>query len=119
MRRKIKSTIQSRKLRRVKRTRAKIAGTDTRPRLTVFRSNKNLYLQLISDVKGKTLASASTQELKAKRNKVSQAEMLGELLAKKAKEIGVLAAVFDRRSYKYHGRVKAAAEAARKAGLKI
>ena len=103
----------------MKRTRAKILGTDTRPRLAVFRSNKNLYLQLISDVKGKTLVSACTLELKAKNNKVSQAEILGELLAKKAKEVGVETAVFDRRSYKYHGRVKAAAEAARRAGLKI
>lgn len=103
----------------MKRTRAKILGTDSRPRLAVFRSNKNLYLQLISDVKGRTLASACTLELKAKKNKVNQAEMLGELLAKKAKDVGVETAVFDRRSYKYHGRVKAAAEAARRAGLKI
>ncbi len=119
MRKGIKAKIASRKIRRVKRTRAKISGTDTRPRLAVFRSNKNLYLQLISDTKGKTVASACTLELKAKSNKVSQAEMLGELLAGRAKALGIESAVFDKRSYKYHGRVKAAAEALRKAGLSL
>lgn len=105
---------------RVKRTRAKIRGTARRPRLAVFRSNKGLYLQLIDDEKGKTLVSASVKELKAgDATKQEQANLAGQLLAKKAIETGIKEAVFDRRFYRYHGRVKAAAEGAREAGLKV
>lgn len=108
--------------RRAKRTRAKIFGTASRPRLSVFRSNRYTYAQLIDDENGKTLVSASTKELSAaaqKKPKAEQAHALGELLAKKAAEAGVKNAVFDRRGYQYHGRVKALAEGARTKDLHI
>ncbi len=110
--------IQKKRIARAKRTRAKIWGTAVRPRLAVSRSNKNIYLQLIDDDKGRTLVSASVNELgDGKITKTEQAARLGELLAKKAIEAGVKEAVFDRRFYQYHGRVRAAAEGARGAGL--
>lgn len=110
--------VQQKRIARVKRTRAKIWGTVTRPRLAVSRSNRNLYLQLIDDDKGRTLVSASVNELENNKiTKTEQAAQLGELLAKKAIETGIKEAIFDRRFYKYHGRVKAAAEGARGAGL--
>jgi large subunit ribosomal protein L18 len=110
--------------RRKTRTRARIAGTASRPRLSVFRSNKYVSVQLIDDEAGKTLASASTRVLakekkEKKESKVGQAEKIGETIAKKAAEKGVKEAVFDRGNYKYHGRVKSVAEGARKSGLKI
>lgn len=107
--------------RRKSRTRAKIFGTAEKPRLSVFRSNRYSYVQLIDDQEKKTLASASTKEISAKeaKNKIKQAELLGELVAQKALELKIKTAVFDRGAYKFHGRVKAIAEAARKAGLKI
>ncbi len=119
MRKSISEKLKLRKERRVRKNRAKISGTETTPRLSVFRSNKHLYLQLINDEVGKTLASASTKELKDKNTKVEKSKEVGKLLAKKAKEVGIEKAVFDRRSYKYHGRVKSAAESAREGGLKI
>ena len=106
--------------RRAVKTRAKIFGTLSRPRLAVFRSNRYSYVQLIDDVKGVTLASASTKELvKAghKKDKTTTAQQLGALIGERAKEKGISQAVFDRRSYRYHGRVKAIAEGARKSGL--
>jgi large subunit ribosomal protein L18 len=109
----------NRKIRRAKRTRAKISGTAERPRLAVFRSNRTMYAQLIDDSVGKTLAAASSSDLKDKKVKTDGAKFVGETIAKKAKELGVTAAIFDKRSYRYHGRVKALAEAAREAGLKI
>jgi len=109
---------KARRTSRTKRTRAKIMGTALRPRLAVSRSNRGLYLQLIDDEKGRTLVSASVKELKAQKNtKTEQAALLGQHLAKKAVEAGIKEAVFDRRFYKYHGRIKAAAEGARGAGL--
>lgn len=111
---------KTRRISRVKRTRAKIKGTASRPRLTVSRSNRNLYLQLIDDEKQHTLMSASAKELKTEKiSKTEQATKLGQLLAKKAIDSGIKEAVFDRRFYKYHGRVKAAADGAREAGLKM
>lgn len=111
---------RTKRISRTKRTRAKIMGTALRPRLTVSRSNRGLYLQLIDDEKGYTLVSASVKELKAqKATKTEEASLLGQHLAKKAAEAGIKEAVFDRRSYKYHGRVKAAAEGARGGGLII
>ena len=105
---------------RVSRVRARIAGHGERPRLTVFRSNKGMYAQLIDDAKGHTLAAASSRELKAAKGaKSSVAAALGELIAKKALAAKITAAVFDRRSYRYHGRVKAFADGARKGGLKF
>lgn len=109
-----------RKLRR-RRARAKIFGTAIRPRLAVFRSNRAIYAQLIDDSAQKTLLAARSAEIKEKKlkGKIAVAEAVGELLAKKAKENGIKEAVFDRRGYAYHGRVKALADGARKGGLKI
>jgi large subunit ribosomal protein L18 len=103
------------------RVRGKISGTAERPRLNVFRSNKNIYAQLIDDVAGVTLASASTldKELTAADTKVEQAQQVGELVAKRAKDKGIEDVVFDRGGYLYHGRVQALAEAARENGLKF
>lgn len=97
--------------RRKRRVRAGIYGTAERPRLSVFRSNRFICAQLIDDVSGRTLASASTKEAKATGDKKVQAKAVGLLIAKKAKEKGIKSAVFDRGAYKYHGRVKALAEA--------
>lgn len=98
------------------RIRKKIFGTPERPRLSVFRSNKQIYAQVINDEIGKTLVSASSLGMEA-MPKVQQAEKVGELIAQKALEAGVTAVVFDRNGYLYHGRVKQLADAARMAGL--
>ena len=104
------------------RIRASLVGTPARPRLSVFRSNKNIYAQIIDDVNGVTLASASSQE---KDNKLAiggnleAAKAVGELVAKRALEKNLENVVFDRSGYLYHGRVKALAESARAAGLKF
>ena len=100
------------RLRRKVRVRAKISGTLARPRMSVHRSLKALRVQLIDDTVGKTVASASTFELKAPLTKAG-AKKLGELIAKKAKEKKVTTVVFDRGPYKYHGRIKELADAAR------
>lgn len=111
------------KIRKAARTRAKLHGTSSKPRLSVFRSNKYLHAQLIDDNAKVTLVSGSTKGVEmpkgAKNSKVIQAEKLGENLASKAMEKGIKSAIFDRGSYKYHGRVKALAEGARAKGLKI
>lgn len=99
--------------------RHKVSGTALKPRLTVFRSNTQIYAQLIDDVNGKTLASASSLGLKDKMNKIEQAAKVGALLAKVAMEAGITEVVFDRNGYLYHGRVKQLADAAREAGLKF
>jgi len=115
-------SIQAIRIRRAARTRAKLKGTAERPRLSVFRSNTQIYGQFIDDVAGKTLVSASTRELSKenkKKKKAEQAELLGALLAKKAKEKGIAKAIFDRGKYAFHGRVRACAEGARKEGLTI
>ncbi len=102
------------------RVRAKIFGTKIRPRLSVFRSNKYLNAQIIDDEKGVTLAAVSTKNLKsAKEVKVSQAALAGETLAKNALKKKIKKIVFDKSGYKYHGRVKALAEGARKGGLEF
>ena len=98
------------------RIRKKIFGTPERPRLSVFRSNKQIYAQVINDEIGRTLVSASSLGMEA-MPKVQQAEKVGELIAQKALEAGVTAVVFDRNGYLYHGRVKQLADAARKGGL--
>ena len=108
--------------RRHKRVRAKIFGTKERPRLFVFRSAKHIYAQLIDDEKGKVIASASDAGLKrGKKTKADKAKEVGKLIAGKAKELSrpLEKVVFDRRCYKYHGRVKALAEGAREGGLKF
>ncbi|MCL1942526.1 MAG: 50S ribosomal protein L18 [Candidatus Azobacteroides sp.] len=101
------------------RVRNKISGTAERPRMSVFRSNKQIYVQVINDVEGKTLAAASSLAMKEEMTKKEQAAKVGELIAKKAQEAGVEQIVFDRNGYLYHGRVKELADAARKGGLKF
>jgi large subunit ribosomal protein L18 len=110
--------------RRVARTRAAISGTAVRPRLTVRRTNRYFYAQLVDDVKGNTLLSASSFTLAkaaktAKENKTANAFSVGELIGQKAVEKGITSAVFDRRSYKFHGRVKSFVDGAKKGGLTI
>lgn len=99
--------------------RGKISGTKQRPRLTVFRSNKQIYAQLIDDVEGRTLASASSLAIEAVGAKKEIAAKVGELIAQRAKEAGVESVVFDRNGYLYHGRIKELADAARNGGLKF
>lgn len=105
--------------RRHKRVRAKIDGTESRPRLSVYRSVSHVYAQLINDEKGVTLVSANDSEIKSGKNKIEKAFEVGKLLGDRAKEKGVSEAVFDRGTFRYHGRVKSLAEGARMAGLKI
>lgn len=106
--------------RRAARVSAGLKGTSLRPRLVVSRSNRYIYAQLIDDTKSHTLASASSLgKAVAKTNKVSQAFLVGEALAKKAGEKGIKSAIFDRRSSKFHGRVKSFADGAKKGGLTI
>jgi large subunit ribosomal protein L18 len=104
------------------RVRAKISGTPERPRLSVYRSNKHIYAQLIDDTKGVTLVSASTLDkninLESTSNKEAAAKV-GELVAKRAMEKGYKSVVFDRSGYLYHGRIQSLAEAAREAGLEF
>jgi len=99
--------------------RHKVSGTPERPRLTVFRSNTQIYAQIIDDLAGKTLAAASSLPLKEKVTKKEQAAKVGENLAKSALEAGITQVVFDRNGYLYHGRVKELADGARKGGLKF
>ena len=104
------------------RVRAKLSGTSARPRLNVFRSNKHIYAQIIDDMNGVTLASASTMDkdlsLESTSN-IEAAQKVGELVAKRAVEKGVSAVVFDRGGYLYHGRIQALADAARENGLQF
>ena len=96
-----------------------MSGTAQRPRLTVFRSNTQIYAQLIDDVNGVTLAAASSLGLKEKVTKTEQAAIVGKKVAQVAQEAGITAVIFDRNGYLYHGRVKQLAEAAREGGLKF
>ena len=100
------------------RVRNKISGTAERPRMSVFRSNKQIYVQVIDDEAAKTLVAASSLGLE-KMPKCEQAAKVGEMIAKKAIEAGISSVVFDRNGYLYHGRVKEVADAARNAGLKF
>lgn len=99
--------------------RTKVSGTAERPRLTVFRSNSQIYAQVIDDVKGVTLASASSLKITEKMTKSEKAAKVGALIAEAAKAAGVETVVFDRNGYLYHGRVKELADGARKGGLKF
>ncbi len=117
-------TSREARIRRHLRVRKKVSGTSSRPRLCVFRSLKHIYAQIINDEEGRTLVSASSldpeirEELVGK-TKTEKAKVVGTLLGKRAKELGVEVVAFDRGGYKYHGRVKALAEGAREAGLKF
>lgn len=104
------------------RIRKKIGGEAQKPRLSVFRSNKDIYAQLIDDVKGVTLAAASSREkdiAAQKANKVEISKLVGQAIARKAKDLGIDAVTFDRSGYLYHGRVKSLAEGAREGGLQF
>lgn len=123
MRYQYKSSLSPRKRRHL-RVRARVSGTPERPRLNVFRSSAHIYAQLIDDTEGHTLAAASTLEASVKGSadgttKSDQARAVGKLIGERAKEAGIEAAVFDRGGYRYHGRVRAVADGAREAGLKL
>ncbi len=104
------------------RIRKRVSGTAASPRLSVFRSNKDIYVQIVDDTKGNTLAAASSRDKELagkKQTKIEQAKAVGAAIAEKAKAAGIAQVVFDRGGYLYHGRVKALADAAREAGLKL
>lgn len=109
------------RLKRHKRVRGKISGTAERPRLNVFRSNTNIYAQIIDDVNGVTLASASTldKEITVYGGNKEAAKLVGKLVAQRAADKGITDVIFDRGGYVYHGRVKELAEGAREGGLKF
>jgi len=104
---------------RIRRTRAKISGTGKRPRLCVFRSLKYIYAQIVDDANGKILASVDSRKLKGVKNNIETAGRIGEEIARLAIAKKISEVVFDKRGYKYHGKVKALAEGARKEGLKF
>jgi large subunit ribosomal protein L18 len=116
--------VQTRRVRRQHRVRKRVFGTSERPRMAVFRSSKHIYTQVVNDQSGTTLVSASTldkevrSQLKYGGNKAAAA-LVGRTLAERAKKAGIDKVCFDRRSYKYHGRVAALAQAAREAGLQF
>ena len=101
------------------RIRKVVSGTAQKPRMSVFRSNKQIYVQLIDDVKAVTLASASSLNIKDKMTKTEKAKKVGAAIAEAAKAAGIESVVFDRNGYLYHGRVQTLADAAREAGLKF
>ncbi len=127
MRYQYKKSLSPRKRRHL-RVRARLSGTAERPRLNVFRSNQHTYAQIIDDTAGHTIAAASTlepairEQFKAAENghrRVDEASIVGRIVAERAREHGITSVVFDRGGYKFHGRVKAVAEAAREAGLEF
>jgi large subunit ribosomal protein L18 len=119
---KVKNRKEYRRLKIKRRIRKKINGVADRPRMSVFRSNKQIYVQLVDDKTGRTLVAASSREEEIaaqKVTKIEQAALVGKLIANKAKEAGIEEVVFDRNGYLYHGRVKSLADAAREGGLKL
>lgn len=118
----LKNRKEFRRFRIKKRIRKVVLGTSERPRLSVFRSNKEIYAQIIDDSCGKTITAASTMEkafADAKVTKIEKSKIVGQMIAERALEAGITAVVFDRNGYLYHGRVKSLAEAAREGGLKF
>ena len=114
------TTPEQRRLKRRRRVRAKVRGTAERPRISVFRSNRGVFAQLIDDREAKTLAAVNWIEADLRKlGPMDQAKRAGELLAERAKAAGVEECIFDRGGYRYHGRVKALAEGAREGGLKF
>ncbi|MFT5925872.1 MAG: large subunit ribosomal protein L18 [Psychroserpens sp.] len=115
-------TKNEKRLRIKSRIRKVVSGTEARPRLAVFRSNKDIYAQVIDDVSGKTLAAASSRDkevVASKGNKTEMATLVGKVVAERAVKAGVDTISFDRGGYQYHGRVKSLAEGAREGGLKF
>lgn len=108
-----------RRLKIKKGIRSRVFGTPERPRLSVFRSNKDIYAQLIDDVHGKTLVAASSKSFKETITKIEKSGLVGKLLAEKAIAAGLTTCIFDRNGYLYHGRVKSLAEGAREGGLQF
>ncbi|MDA3839825.1 MAG: 50S ribosomal protein L18 [Patescibacteria group bacterium] len=108
---------QVKKARRHARVRAKISGTSVRPRISVFKSNKGMFVQLIDDTKGITILSVNSKEIKIEGDKKTKSFEIGKLLAKKAIEKKIEKVVFDKGSFKYHGRIEALANGAREGGL--
>lgn len=111
-------------MRRHRRVRSKVSGTTDRPRLGVFRSLNEIYVQAVDDVAGRTLTQASSVEPELReqckgKNKTEQAKLVGALIARRAKELGIVKVSFDRGGFQYHGRVKALADAAREGGLQF
>lgn len=107
------------RIKRHARIRKNLSGTSETPRLNVFRSNTNIYAQIIDDTAGVTLVSASSLDMKLKKNDIETATKVGAEIAARAKKAGITEVVFDRGGYAYHGRVKALADGAREAGLKF
>jgi large subunit ribosomal protein L18 len=119
---KVKNRKEYRRLKIKRRIRKKSFGLIERPRMSVYRSNKQIYVQLIDDQNGRTLVAASSREeeiVSQKVTKIEQAALVGKLVASKAKEAGIEEVIFDRNGYLYHGRVKSLADAAREGGLKF
>jgi large subunit ribosomal protein L18 len=114
-----KISSNSGRLQRKRRVRAKISGTQEKPRLAVFKSLRGIYVQAIDDVAGKTLASANLTEIKNAKNTVEGAKEVGKLLAEKCIAAKITTATYDRAGYRYHGKVKALAEGAREGGLQF
>ncbi len=113
-------TAPQRRLKRRRRVRAKVRGSAERPRISVFRSNRGVFVQLVDDDSGRTLVAVNWTEPDLRDlGRMEQARRVGQLLAERASEAGVESAVFDRGGYQYHGRVKALAEGAREAGLRF
>ena len=111
---------KQRRLRIKMRIRKRLSGTAERPRMTVFRSNTGMYVQLVDDTKGTTLVSANTKQLSDKKSaNIEDAKALGKAVAEKALAQGITTVVFDRNGYLFHGKVKAVADAAREGGLKF
>lgn len=114
--------ISKRRLKIKTRIRAKVSGSSDRPRMSVYRSNRDIYVQLVDDLTGKTVLAVSSRDkgvASEKGNKTEIANQVGKLVAERAKEAGIETVVFDRNGYLYHGRVKALAEGAREEGLKF
>lgn len=110
------------RLKRHRRVRAKISGTSKKPRVSISKSNRHIFAQFIDDTKGKTILSneiVSSKKNKTKGSKTEKAMAIGEILAEKAKELGIKEVVFDRGGFKFHGRVKAIAEGLKKGGIKL
>ena len=110
---------KERQIRRANKTRSKVVGTKQRPRLSVFRSLNHISAQIIDDTSSNTLVSVSDKEIKSKGTKLEKATEVGKLLAKKGKDAKISKVVFDKGSYKFHGRVKAIADAARDGGIEF
>lgn len=107
------------RIQRKRRVRAKVSGSAERPRLAVFKSLKSIYVQVIDDAQGKTLASATLSEIKKIGNTIEGASEVGKLIAKKCEALKISKVVFDRAGYQYHGKVKALADGAREGGLQF